>query len=184
MGAIVRSVEPDGPAAKGGIEAGDIIVKVDGRRIERSGDLPRIVGGTAPGTKSTVQVFRRGKLRELTVTVGEFPADNQVAQAGREPPTSAAPTASALGLVVADLTEAQKKELGVRGGVQVQSADGPAARARLQAGDVILQIGNAEVNDSQQFRDLAARAAKDRDTVSVLVRRGDWVNFFLIKPER
>jgi len=184
-GAIVRSVEPDGPAAKGGVEAGDIIVKVDGRRVERSGDLPRIVGGTAPGTKSTLQVFRRGKLRELTVTIGEFPADNEVAQAGREPPASAPPnTASALGLVVADLTEAQKKELGVRGGVRVQSAEGPAAKARLQAGDVILQVGNAEVSDSKQFRDLAARAAKDRDTVSVLVRRGEWVNFFLIKPER
>ena len=96
---------------------------------------------------------------------------------------NAAPQAAkaALGLTVADLTDAQKQELGVKGGVRVESADGAAARATLRAGDVILQIANTEVTDSKQFIALAAKAEKER-TVTVLVRRGNWVNYLLIRP--
>jgi serine protease Do len=180
-GALVRNVEPDGPAAKAGVEAGDIIVKVDGKPVEKSGDLPRIIGGIKPGTKATLSVFRRGSARDLAVTVGEVPAERAQRRAQAEPSTAPPAAKSALGLAVADLTDTQKKELGVKGGVRVETVEGAGARAGVQAGDVILQVANVEVTDSKQFIALAAKAEKER-TVSVLVRRGNWVNYLLIRP--
>jgi len=180
-GALVRNVEADGPASKAGVEAGDIIVKVDGKAVEKSGDLPRIIGGIKPGTKATLGLFRRGTARDLVVTVGEVPAERPQRRAQAEPNAAPQAAKAALGLTVADLTDAQKQELGVKGGVRVESADGAAARATLRAGDVILQIANTEVTDSKQFIALAAKAEKER-TVTVLVRRGNWVNYLLIRP--
>ena len=183
QGALVRKVEADGPAAKAGIEAGDIIVKVDGQMVEKSGDLPRIIGGIKPGTKSTLQVFRRGSAKDITVTVGEFPPDRPAQRATAEPPRSdkAAPARSAFGMTVVDLTEAQKKELGITAGVRVESVEGAAARAGVQAGDVVLQVANTEIADTRQFAAVAGKADKDRP-LSVLIRRGNWVNYLLIRP--
>ncbi len=182
-GALVRSVEPGGPADKAGVQAGDIITRVDGRAVDRSADLPRLIGGTKPGTVSALQVFRRGERQDLRVTVGEFPAETAVAGAATPSPRAAPAAATALGLSVVDLSDAEKKSLDVKGGVKVAAVEGAAARAGLQVDDVILQLGNAEVADSRQFQDLAAKASKAGRTVSVLVRRGDWVNFLLIRPE-
>jgi serine protease Do len=182
-GALVRSVEPGGPADKAGVRAGDIITRVDGRVVDRSADLPRLIGGTKPGTVSALQVFRRGERQDLRVTVGEFPAETAVASAASPAPGAAPAAPTALGLSVVDLSEAEKKSLDVQGGVKVAAVEGAAARAGLQVDDVILQMGNAEVLDSRQFQTLAAAAAKERRTVSVLVRRGEWVNFLLIRPE-
>ena len=183
QGALVRNVEPDGPAAKAGVEAGDIIVKVDGKPVDRSGDLPRIIGGIKPGTKSTLQVFRRGSVKDISVTVGEFPPDRPTQRASAEPEKNdkVLPSRSAFGMTVADLTEAQKKELGIGGGVRVESVDGAAARAGVQVGDVLLQVANTEIADARQFAAVAARVDKERP-VSVLVRRGNWVNYLLIRP--
>jgi serine protease Do len=102
-----------GPADKAGVEAGDIIVKVDGKPVEKSGDLPRIIGNSKPGSKTALQVFRRGGLRELSVTVGEFEAERPTRRAQAEPGARRR-AKSALGLTVADLTDAQKKELRVK----------------------------------------------------------------------
>jgi serine protease Do len=181
-GALVRNVEKDGPADKAGLEAGDIIVKVDGKVVDRSGDLPRYIGAIKPGSKTTLQVYRRGGTREVGVTVAEFPDESPVKRAQAEP--NAAPAVkSVLGLTVSDLSEAQKKELRVRGGVKVDAVDGPAAKAGLREGDVVLSIDNAEVTDAKQFATLAAKAEKAR-AISVLVRRGEWVNYLVIRPSR
>ena len=181
-GALVQSVEAGGPADKAGVEAGDIITRVDGKVVEKSGDLPRLVGGTRPGSKATLQIFRRGAAKELSVTVGEFEPERPSRRAQAEP-SGAAPVKSALGITASDLTEAQKREFKVKGGVRVDAVEGAAARAGLREGDVILSVDNAEVTDLRQFATLAAKVEKAR-AVSVLVRRGEWVNYLVIRPNR
>lgn len=181
-GALVRNVETGGPAEKAGIEAGDIITKVDGRAIERSSDLPRLVGATKPGTRTQLQVFRRGGYRDIAVMIGEFEADKPRAAAPQDPSASVA-VRSPLGLAVSDLSDSQKRELKLRGGVRVDAAEGAAARAGLRAGDILLSMDNVEVTDARQFATLAAKAEKAR-AVSVLARRGDSVNYFVVRPVR
>ena len=182
-GALVQSVEKDGPADKAGVEAGDIIVRVDGKVVDKSADLPRFVGATRPGSKATLQVFRRGGMRDIAVTVVEFEPDRPVRRAQSEPGSAPPVAKSAIGLTVSDLTDAQKKDLRVRGGVRVDAADGAAARAGLREGDVILSLDNTEVTDSKQFSSLSAKVEKAR-AVSMLVRRGEWTNYFVIRPTR
>ncbi|WP_404977564.1 DegQ family serine endoprotease [Aquincola sp. J276] len=180
-GALVQGVEDGGPAQKAGIEAGDIITKVDGRAVDKSGDLPRIIGNTKPGAKASLQVFRRGATRDLVVTVAELEPDQVRRVSKAESPASAPKTA--IGLTVADLSEAQRKELKVRGGVRVELAEGAAARAGLREGDVILSVDNVEVVDAKQFN--AAVAKLDRaKAISVLVRRGEWTNYAVIRPSK
>ena len=183
-GALVRSVEAGGPAEKAGVEPGDIITKFEGKTIERSSDLPRTVTQIKPGTKATMQVYRRGAYRDLSVTVVEFEPERTASRSGgREEPAKPAPAASAIGLVVADLTEAQKRDLKVRGGVRVESAEGAAARAGIREGDVLLSIDNTEIANAKQFEALAAKLDRSKPT-TVLVRRGDVVNFIVIRPAR
>ena len=181
-GALVRGAESGGPADKAGIEAGDIITKVDGKVIEKSGDLPRIVGATKPGSKTVLQVFRRGNYKDIAVTVAEFEAEapSKVAQAE---PGAPAGSKSALGLTVTELSDAARRELKLRGGVRVDAAEGVAARAGLREGDVILELDNTEIADLKQFITVAAKVEKAR-AVSVKVRRGEWVNYLVIRPGR
>ena len=181
-GALVRSVEAGGPADKAGIEPGDIITKFDGRTIEKAGDLPRIVGGVKPGTRSTVQVFRRGSSRDFGVTVVELEADRVVAQTDRGgAKTPAAP--GPLGLAVSDLSDTQKRELKVKGGVRVEMAEGAAARAGIREGDVVLSLDNTEVTGAKQFDSVVGKLDKDKQ-VTALIKRGDWVNYIVIRPQR
>ena len=182
MGALVRSVESGGPADKAGVEAGDIITKFDGKVIDKSGDLPRIVGGVKPGTKVTLQVFRRGAYRDFVVTVTEVEAERTTRTTERGEPKPKA-NIEAMGLVVADLSDAQKRELKIKSGVRVEAADGIAARAGLREGDVILSVDNAEITSAKQFESVVAKLDKNR-AVTVLVRRGDGANFIVIKPAR
>ena len=181
-GALVQGVEAGSPAEKAGVEAGDIVTKVDGRAVERSSDLPRLIGSLKPGSRTTVQVFRRGATKDLAVTVGEFEADRPARRAQAEP-TPAPVHKSALGLTVSDLTEAQRRELKLKGGVRVESVDGAAARAGLREGDILLSMDNTDITDAKQFATLSARVEKAR-TVSVMVRRGDWVQYLVIRPAR
>jgi serine protease Do len=166
------------------VEAGDIILKVDGKAVDKNGDLPRIIGGLKPGARATLQVFRRGSTKDLTVTIAEFEADRPARRASNEPGSTPPATAkTALGLTVSDLTDAQKRELRVKGGVRVDTVEGAASRAGLREGDVILSIDNAEVTDAKAFGAAAARADKNKP-VTVLVRRGEWVNYLVIRPGR
>ncbi|MBB1600062.1 DegQ family serine endoprotease [Variovorax sp. UMC13] len=187
QGALVRSVEAGSPGEKAGVEAGDIITKFDGKAIENSRDLPRLVGNTKPGTKSTITVYRRGAFRDLNVTIAEIepdkPARPAVEREEPAPKSSASAAAKSLGLSVSDLTEAQKKALKVRGGVKIDAATDAAARAGLREGDVILALGNAEVTSVKEL-DAALGKADKAKPVSVLFRRGEWAQYALIRPAR
>ena len=181
VGAMVRSVEAGGPADKAGIEAGDIITKVDGRAVEKFGDLPRMVGMARPGAKVALQVFRRGAYRDLSVSVIEFESVERAASAGAREPTKPQAGVGALGLGVIDLTDAQRRELKIKGGVRVENVEGAAAKAGVREGDVLLSLDNTEVSSAKQFEALVAKLDKSK-AVTVLVRRGDTVNFLIVRP--
>lgn len=184
IGALVRGVEAGSPAEKAGVEAGDIITKFDGKTIEKSSDLPRVVGSTKPGSKSTVTVFRRGSSKDLSVVIAEVEGDKPVAKAaGKEEKPRASAIAQALGLSVADLTDAQKKESNLKGGVRVEAAADAAARAGLREGDVIVQLANTEVASVKEFEAALGKLDKTKP-LNVLFRRGEWTQFAVIRPNR
>ncbi|HEY3049179.1 MAG TPA: Do family serine endopeptidase [Polaromonas sp.] len=184
LGALVRGVESGAPAEKAGIEAGDIITKFDGKQIEKSSDLPRLVGNVKPGTKAVVTVFRRGASKDLQVTIGEVESDKPARKAsGPEPKPPVAGPAQALGLVISEVPDAQKKELKIKGGVKVDAADGAAARAGLREGDVIVAIANSEITTVKEF-DAALSKIDKTKPVNLLFRRGEWAQYALIRPIR
>ena len=184
QGALVRAVEPGAPADKAGVEAGDIIVKFEGKAVEKSSDLPRMVGATKPGTRSALTVFRRGSYKDLSVTVAEIEADKPTRKANEpeeKPKTSSA--GQALGMSVSDLTEAQKKELKLKGGVRVDAVADAAARAGMREGDVLVAIANTEINTVKEFEAAVAKLDKSKP-VNVLFRRGEWAQYAVIRPTR
>ena len=187
QGALVRGVEAGSPGEKAGVEPGDVITKFDGKAIEKPSDLPRLVGNTKPGTKSTLTVFRRGASRDLSVTIAEVEPDKPSKRASdreepaQKPPASAA--AKSLGLAVSDLTDAQKKELKLKGGVRVDAANDAAARAGLREGDIIMAVGNVEVSNAREFESALGKSDKSKP-LSVLFRRGDWAQYALIRQAR
>ena len=150
-GALVRSVEAGGPAEKAGVEPGDIITRVDTRAVESSVELPRIVGNIKPGTKSTLQVFRRGSTRDLNVVVAEFEPERVSTRRTPESPAKAAPVTS-IGLAVSDLTEAQKRDAKTKNGVRVDTVEGAAARAGIRENDIILSRGQRRGDWRQAVR--------------------------------
>jgi serine protease Do len=183
-GAMVRGVETGSPAEKAGIEAGDIITRFEGKAIEKSSDLPRLVGGTKPGTKSTITVFRRGASKDLSITIAEVEADKPaVKTSSREDKPKASAVGQAVGLAVSELTDTQKKELKIKGGVKVDSAIDAAARAGLREGDVILALANTDVVSVKEFEAALAKHDKTKP-LPVLLRRGELAQFVIIKPAR
>ena len=185
QGALVRSVEAGSPAEKAGVEPGDIITRFEGRAIEKASDLPRQVGNTKPGTRSAITVFRRGQNRDLNITIAELEPEQTArrpAARSSEAP-KAAGTVQALGLTVVDLTEAQKRELKVKRGVRVEAAADAGARAGLREGDVILSVGNVEINNVREFESAVGKADRNRP-VNMLIQRGDLVQFVLVRPNR
>lgn len=184
QGALVRSVEAGAPAEKAGVEAGDIITKFEGKVVEKSSDLPRMVGGTKPGTRSSLTVFRRGGYKELTVTVAEVEADKPVRKAAdKEEKPKASSAGQALGLAISELTEPLKKELKIKGGVKVDAATDAAARAGVREGDVIVAIANVEVANVKEFEAALSKLDKNKP-INVLLRRGEWAQYAVIRPIR
>ena len=184
QGALVRGVESGAPAEKAGIEAGDIITKFEGKSIDNSSDLPRMVGNVKPGTKAAITVFRRGAVKDLSVTIAEIEPEKPVRKTSApEPKPPVAGPAQVVGLAVSDLPEAQKKELKIKGGVKVDTAEGAAARAGLREGDVIVAIANSEVTSVREFEAALAKIDKSK-VVNVLFRRAELAQYALIRPGR
>ncbi len=183
-GALVRGVESGSPADKAGVEAGDIIIKFDGKAIEKHGDLPRLVGSIKPGTKSTMTVFRRGGTKELSVTIAEVEPEKTAQKATeREEKPKVSSVGQQLGLAVSELSDSQKKDLKIKGGVKVDTAADPAARAGVREGDVIVAIANVEVVNVKEFESAVAKVDRNKP-VNVLFRRGEWAQYAIIRPSR
>jgi serine protease Do len=164
QGALVAKVEPDSAAAKAGIKAGDVILKFDGTPIPDAGALSVQVSGTAPGQPATLEIMRSGKEMTLTATVGSA-AHAQLArnEQGGAPATH-------LGMSLRPLTSEEQQQLGVPGGLYVQDAQGRAADAGIQQGDVVLSVDGTPVRSVSQLRDLLHEHA---DHVALLIQRGD-----------
>ncbi|MDB5808960.1 MAG: peptidase [Betaproteobacteria bacterium] len=162
-GALVSSVEKDGPAAKAGIEPGDVIVRYNGAEVATSAQLPVLVSNTKPGDTAKLDVVRKGDSKRIDVTVGELKAD-KVAAAD----TSA--EQGRLGMAVRPLSPQERQQVGVAGGVVVENVSGAAATAGIQPGDVILSVNNTPIKNVEQLQQLVAKAGK---RVALLIQRED-----------
>ncbi len=162
-GALVASVEKDGPAAKAGIKAGDVILKFNGSDISSSAELPGRVADVKPGTKATLEISRNGTTKELNVTVGELKG-TKLASAG-----TSGEAHGRLGLAVRPLNPDEQQQAG-ENGLVVEEASGPAARAGIQAGDLVLAVNGTPVKSVAQLRALVAKSGK---TMALLVQRND-----------
>jgi len=184
MGAVVNAVEKGGPADKAGLEPGDVILKFDGKPINASADLPRLVAATRPGTRSTLQVWRKGTTRDIAVTVGEMVDEKTAANRqgrGAKPPEQ---QANRLGLVVSELSAEQKRELKMSSGLLVEDVRGAGSRTDLRPGDIIVALiskgATTEIKTVDQFNKLLAQFEKGSN-VTLLIRRGEMQTFVTIK---
>lgn len=180
-GALVSSVESSGPAAKAGVEQGDVIVRFGDKPVDASGDLPRIVSASRPGAQVSMQIYRNGAKRDLTVTVGEW-QDETALRGRRSEREQVAP--NKLGLVVAQSTAAQRRELKLDHGLVIERVAGPAARAELQPGDFVLAIvaGARQVPlKSVDAFNLQVAGLKDGENVTLLVSRGGASSFVTLR---
>ena len=179
QGAVVSRVEAGTSAEKAGVLAGDIILKFDGKTIEKSVDLPRAVGDTKPGTKSVLQVLRKGTPRDIPIVVSELDADTKRTAKAPEPPKPA--VTNNLGLSVVDLGDDKRKQLGIASGVVVESVDGSAASTGLRRDDVVLGLNNTDVMSAKQFNEQVARLDPKKQAF-LLVRRGENVFYLPLRP--
>jgi serine protease Do len=183
-GALVNGVEKSGPAGKAGVEVGDIILKVDGRDVGSSNDLPRIITGIHPGTKVDLTVWRKGAQKDLAVTVAELKDDTAATPGRAKPVPKEKAKPNRMGLVLSDLTDEQRKELDLKsGGVLVDDVVG-VVRGNVQPGDIVLAIVQGgqltEARSAGQVNEYLARLDKGV-AVTLQLRRGDNQFFATVK---
>lgn len=169
-GALIAGVEKDGPADKGGLLAGDVITKFDNQAIQSSSDLPRVVGNTKPNKVVPVEIFRKGKRKNLRFAIGTMPTDDNDVVASNKP-TEKESKANKVGLTLRELTPQEKKRLKGKNGLLVVESTGDAATAGIRRGDVILGLNNNETQSVSRFNRQINRVRKGK-TVAVLVLRG------------
>jgi serine protease Do len=181
-GALVNSVEKGSPADKGGIEATDIIVTFDGKPVESSSDLPRLVGSTRPGSTSTLEVWRKGATKKLSLTVGELQEERVATNAPSRAKPQPEAAANRLGIVVSELSAEQKKGLGLTSGLVVTDVR-PDSKADVRKGDVLLTVvhkgQHTELRSVEQFNRMLTGLDKNA-VITLQVRRGESVAFVTI----
>jgi serine protease Do len=168
-GALVSSVEKGSPAEKAGIQPGDIITKFNGTAIDRSTELPPLVADTEPGSKAKIEIWHDGKLREASISVGEMMPEQQAATEPKEMDKAK------LGIAIRPLTEDEQKRADAQNGVLVENVGkGPAAKAGIRPGDIIVAVNGEKVTDAQQLRSLVDKHQKH---LALLVIRGESKQF-------
>jgi serine protease Do len=179
VGALVNSVEKDGPADKAGIKPGDIILRADSREVQNSSELPRIITMLRPGSKTELALWRDGATRNVTVTIAES-EDDSGATAGRTPGGKSGAQPNHLGLVLSDLTAEQKKQLEIRNGVLIEDIRG-RIRGNLQPGDVIIAVilrgAMVEAKNVSQLNGVLGKLDKKAAVTLQVLRNG---NYFFI----
>jgi serine protease Do len=163
-GALVSSVEDGGPAAKAGLEAGDVILEFDGRPIASASELPVAVARTAPGKKVELKVWRKNAEQSIDVKLGELEEPQAVAD------NDSTPEGGRLGLAVRPLTSEERRQTGVEGGLLIEGVQGAGADAGLRPGDIVLSANGQQVDNVRELRELVAGK---KDHVALLVQRGD-----------
>jgi serine protease Do len=182
-GALIRNIEVGAPADKAGLEPGDIILSFGDKLIEKSSDLPRVVGDTKPGTTSTIMVWRKGAQKEFNITVADLePAPKPAAK--KAEPEAVISTENALGVGFVDISDAKKKELSIKAGVEIKAlAEGGAlSKAGARVGDVIVRLGDVDIIAAKQFEVAMKAVAKNNKSVAVFIRRGDSTLVIPVKP--
>ncbi|MDO9616829.1 MAG: DegQ family serine endoprotease [Pseudomonas sp.] len=170
-GALVAQVLEDGPAAKGGLQVGDVILSLDGKPIIMSADLPHLVGALKPGSSAELDVVRDGARKKLKLSIGALPEDGE-ALAGTAAP-GVERSSNRLGVKVVELTAEQKKSLDLKGGVVISEVqDGPAALIGLRPGDVITHLNNQAINSAKTFTEVAQALPKNRSVSMRVLRQG------------
>ena len=182
QGALVAKVLPGGPAEQAGIQVGDIVLAFNEVVVNRSSELPPIVGRTRVGREVPVKILRDGQSRTLFVTTAELPEDDEIKVAAAKEPETAED--NKLGLAVTDLTQEQREqlELGDHGVLVSEVSDGPARRAGIREGDVVLMLNNVKVANSSEFKRLASQLPAGK-AVSILVQRQGNPIFLALKTE-
>jgi len=172
-GALVAQVLEDGPAAKSGLQVGDVILSMNGQPIVMSADLPHLVGTLKDGAKAKLEIIRNGKRQNLDVTIGAMPDDDADIATGTGADGSAERSSNRLGVSVSDLTAEQKKSLELKGGVVIKEVqDGPAAMIGLRPGDVISHLNNQAIASAKQFTEIAKDLPKNRSVSMRVLRQG------------
>jgi serine protease Do len=189
VGALVASVTPDGPAEQAQIEPGDVILEFDRKPIDRMRGLPRIVAETPIGKEVEVVVWRRGERTTVAVTLGELPEEEELAALTEEgadvPPTSA--QIESLGVTVATITDELRTRFELpedaQGVVIVDVAQGSAAeRESLRPGDVIVEVGQEEVNSPPEVAAKVGQAQQDaKKSVLLLIDRSGDLRFVALR---
>lgn len=170
-GALVAQVLEDGPAAKGGLQVGDVILSLDGKPIIMSADLPHLVGALKPGSTAELDVVRDGARKKLKLSIGALPEEGE-ALAGTAAP-GVERSSNRLGVKVVELTAEQKKTLDLKGGVAISEVqDGPAALIGLRPGDVITHLNNQAINSAKTFAEVAQALPKNRSVSMRVLRQG------------
>ena len=179
-GALIAKVLPDGPAEKGGIEVGDIIVKFNEKKVSFSSDLPPLVGSTPVGSTVPVDIIRRSKPKKIKIEILELPTNDEVV--AKNSIDKANSSNNPLNIVAKDLTEGQKKELDIydHGILVEQISVGPAQKSGIRRGDIILLLDNIKIKDLAHFNELVKKLPKER-SISVLIQRRDGPVFLALK---
>lgn len=173
-GALIAQVMPNSAAAKAGLKAGDVVTDVDGEPVVRSGALSSLIGLSAPGDKIKLKIWRDRAAQTLDVELGGAEADAKLAASAKEPSAEQ----GRLGLALRPLNKDENRALGGAPGLLIADANGPAARAGVNAGDVLLAINGRPVQSAEQVRELVAKAG---NLVALLIQRGDSKIFVPVK---
>ena len=172
-GALVAQIQDDGPAAKGGLQVGDVILSMNGQPIIMSADLPHLVGALKAGSKAKLEVIRDGKRQTVELTVGAIPEEGATLDALGNAKPGAERSSNRLGISVAELTDEQKKSFDLKSGVVIKEVqDGPASLIGLQPGDVITHLNNQAIDSTKQFTDIAKALPKNRSVSMRVLRQG------------